>query len=255
MKTMKADSARSGIIILALMIVQFLSVPATAQYDTIAISILDSVTIKISELETCSFRFVSEFDINNSEYGLITHSETGEVFLKAPGKMFVEKKGDKGHKVFASDGSSFTLYSYDKNWYAAMKSEMNLIEFIDSVSSQFGIEFPGVDVFYPDFTDNILMTSDNLIFLGLGVVNGNECYHVAGAGEGMTFQYWISADGNYIPVKLSIVYTSLEGDPRYSLEYYDWKGNSSIDDSKFEFKVPEGAQLIRLSEVKNNSEK
>jgi hypothetical protein len=134
-------------------------------------------------------------------------------------------------------------------------TDLSMIEFIDSLSSQVGIEFPGVDVFYPDFTDNILMTSDNLIFLGLGSVNGNECYHVAASRDGMTFQYWISADGSYTPVKLSVVYTSLEGDPRYSIEYIDWKGNSAIDDSIFEFKVPEGAQLIKLSEVKNNIEK
>ncbi len=216
-----------------------------SQYDSIAVAILDSMSNEISELETCSFKYSSEFDISNSIYGLITHTEAGTVVLKGPDKMFVEKKGDKGHKQFFYNGKNYILYSFDKNQYASAPASVSLIEFIDSLSRHFGVEFPGIDVFYPDFVDNILETSDNLIYLGLGYIHDQNCYHIAGVRDDMTFQYWIN-DESYLPVKLSIVYKDKEGNPGYSIEYSDWKLNESIDDSKFEFTVPEGAQLIKL---------
>jgi hypothetical protein len=222
-----------------------------AQYDTIAIAILDSMSYKIGELESCSFKFVTENDIPNDEFGLITHGEFGKVTLKAPNRMHVDKKGDKGHKEFFSNGKSFSLYSHDKNQYATAPATMSLIEFIDSLSGYYGIEFPGTDVFYPDFVDNILATSNNLIFLGLAMIGENECYHVAGARDDMTFQIWISSDGRYLPERLTLVYILKPGNPRYSIAYSDWKLNESIDDSKFSFKIPEGAKQIKLIQSGN----
>lgn len=234
-------------VVAVLMITALSSGRTFAQYDTIAVSILDSMSLNIGELESCSFSFSSEFDIFSEQYGLITHGEIGSVTLKAGNKMLVEKKGDKGHKVFCSDGKSFTVYSYDKNQYARIPSEISLIEFIDSVSSYYGIDFPGTDVFYPDFVDNLLETSDNLVYLGLSLTGGAECYHVAGVRDDMTFQFWITSDGSYLPMKMSLVYINSTGNPRYSIMYSDWKLNNVTDDSVFSFKVPEGANKINLS--------
>ncbi|MBK8550504.1 MAG: DUF2092 domain-containing protein [Ignavibacteria bacterium] len=217
-----------------------------AQYDSIAVAILDSMSNEISELETCSFRYTSEYDIPNDEFGLITHSESGIVYMKGPDKIFVEKKGDKGHKSFFYNGKTMLLYSFDKNQYASAPATMSLIELIDSISSYYGVEFPGVDVFYPDFVDNLLETSNNLIYLGLAMVGNTECYHIAGARDDMTFQFWISPDKYSLLVKMSIVYLTKPEDPRYSIVFSDWKLDENIDDSKFEFSLPEGALLVKL---------
>lgn len=217
-----------------------------AQYDSIAVAILDSMEGKISDLETCSFRFTSDYDISNEEYGLITHTESGEVLMKGPTKMFVEKTGDKGHKQFFYDGSTYSLYSFDKNRYATAPATISLIDLIDSLSSAYGVEFPGIDVFYPDFVDNLLMTSNNLIYLGVTVIGNTECYHIAGTTDDMSYQFWVSAKEPSLPVKLSIVYTTKVFNPRYNITFYDWKLDQSIDDSIFSFSIPAGAQQIKL---------
>ena len=63
----------------------------------------------------------------------------------------MEKKGDKGHKKFFYNGETFSAYSFDKNIYATKPESMDLIDLIDSVSSYYGVEFPGTDVLYPVF--------------------------------------------------------------------------------------------------------
>ncbi|HAY32589.1 MAG TPA: hypothetical protein DCY06_00520, partial [Bacteroidetes bacterium] len=143
-----------------IVLLAFLSGRAAAQYDSIAVSILDSMSMEIGELESCSFRFFTEFDISNDEYGLITHTESGTAYMKAPDKLYIEKKGDKGHKSFYYNGNSFSIYSFDKNQYASVPVSLSIVELIDSLSSHYGVDFPGADLFYPDFTDNLLETSD-----------------------------------------------------------------------------------------------
>lgn len=231
---------------LFILFLTILSGRSYGQYDSIAVAILDSMSNEISGLETCSYRFYSEFDISNNEYGLITHSESGNVSLKGPDKMFVEKKGDKGHREFYYNGKTFFLYSHDKNKYASAPATISIIELIDSLSSYFGIEFPGADILYPDFVDNLLENSNNLVFLGLTSVGDIECNHIAGADDDKTFQIWTNSGENSLPVKLTINYITKPGNPKYSIYFKDWKLNENIDDSKFEFIVPSGAELIKL---------
>lgn len=217
-----------------------------AQYDSIAVAILDSISDRIGPLETCSFKFDSEFDISNSEYGLITHSESGTVYLKGPDKLFIEKKGDKGHKEFFYNGKTFLLYSFDKNQFASVAATMTLMELIDSVSSYYGVDFPGSDIFYPDFVDNILATSNNLVYLGLALIEDTECYHIAGATDDKTFQFWINIQSPGLPLKMSVDYITKPESPRYTIRFSDWKLDESISDTKFEFSVPAGAQQIKI---------
>ena len=216
------------------------------QYDSIAVDILDSLSDRISDLETCSFKYYSEFDKISDDYGLITHSEFGKFYLKGPDKLYIEKKGDKGHRKFFYNGNTFLLYSIDKNQFASMPAEMTLIEFIDSVSSTYGIEFPGSDVFYPDFVDNILENSDNLICLGLTMVGEEECYHIAGSAEDITFQFWVSSDGKYLPMKMMIDYILKPETPRYRIVFADWKLDEPMDDAMFEFTPPADAVKIKI---------
>lgn len=232
--------------ILTLILFTTITSKSYAQYDSIAIAILDSVSDKISLLETCSYDFDSEYDISNKEYGLITHTEIGTVYLKGPDKLSIERKGDRGHRRFFYDGKTYSLYSFDKNQYATAPATMSIIELVDSLSSYFGVEVPGIDIFYPDFVDNLLATSNNLIFLGNTVIEEKNCYHIAGATDDMTYQFWIKIDSPGLPLKMSIVYINKPEKPRYAIRFLNWKLNEDINDSTFVFSAPEGSKQIKL---------
>jgi len=237
---------KSGRVYLLILFVIAFAGKSYSQYDTVAVAILDSMSDRISKLETCSFKYYSEFDKVSEEYGLITHSEFGTFYLKGPDKLYIEKKGDRGHNKFFYNGNIFLLYSVNKNQYASLMTSMTLIEFIDSVSSYYGVEFPGVDVFYPDFVDNILENSNNLISLGLTMVGEQECYHIAGTADDMTFQFWITSDGKYLPMKMMIDYILKPQTPRYRIVYADWKLDEPLNDVMFEFTPPLDAVKIKI---------
>ncbi|MCU0373231.1 MAG: DUF2092 domain-containing protein [Ignavibacteria bacterium] len=232
-----------------LLTLSFSAIPGKSysQIDTLAVAILDSMSNNIGELETCSFRFALDYDIFSENYGMITHSDAGTIFLKGPDKILMERQGDKGHKKFFYNGKTCSLYSFDRNNYATIPAPPTIIETIDSISNAYGVEFPAADVFYPDFVDDLLDVSDRMIYLGLTMTGIIECYHVAGVTDDFTYQLWIMTEkDNYTPVKLSIVYDKKPGKPRYSALYYDWKLNPELDDAMFEFSPPAGSEEITI---------
>jgi len=234
-------------LIFALILFFSLTVKSYSQIDSLAVEILDSMSNMIGELETCTFRFSVEYDILDDNYGAITHSDAGTMYLKGPDKFLVEKKGDKGHKKVFYNGKTFSVYSFDKNNYATIPAPATIIETIDSISQAYGVEFPAADVFYPDFVDDLIEVSDKMIYLGLTMMGPKECYHIAGVTGEFTYQLWILTEkDSFIPFKLSIVYDKRPGKPRYSALFYDWKLNPELDDNMFEFTPPAGAEKITI---------
>ena len=62
----------------------------------------------------------------------------------------------------------------------------------------------------------------------------------------MTYQLWVTSDKHSLPKKMTLVYLTKPGNPKYSIIFADWKLNESIDDSKFEFTIPADARSIKL---------
>ena len=118
---------------------------------------------------------------------------------------------------------------------------------IDTVNKLYGIRIPRRRfLFTPAFVDDIIADSKTLMYLGLTTVDGKECFHIAGVGRDKTFQFWISNDAYYLPLKMVIVYTGKELNPQYEA-VMNWQVNPTLPDALFEFSAPPRAKKIRLA--------
>jgi len=221
-----------------------------SQIDSAAVVILDSMSSVVTDLESCSFTLKTEYDIYNADLGLVKHSDIAKVYLKAPDKLLVNKKGDKGHKDFYYNGKTFTYFSADNNQYAQAPAPPTIMETIDSISSYYGVEFPAADIFYPDLVDSVIANADNLSYLGLTDIDEKECFHIAGRTQEMTYQIWIASDGSFLPEKMVINYITKTANPQYEAVFQNWNLNPVLEDSMFDFIVPEGAVKIKVLKKK-----
>jgi hypothetical protein len=217
-----------------------------SQIDSAAVVILDSMSSVVTDLGSCSFTLKTEYDIYSPELGLVKHSDIANVYMKAPDKLLVNRKGDKGKKDFYYDGKTFTYYSADNNQYADMPAPPTIMETIDSISSGYGVEFPAADIFYTDLVDDILDKAVNLSFLGFTDIDEKECFHIAGRTDEITFQIWILNDGSFLPSKMAINYINQAGSPQYEGQFVNWSLNPSLQNSMFDFTVPAGATKIKI---------
>jgi hypothetical protein len=234
------------IILLSLVLIAVSSGPAFSQIDSEAVVILDSMSSVVTNLESCSFTLKTEYDIYSDRFGLIKNSDNANVYLKAPDKLFIKRKGDKGQKEFYYDGKTLTYYSKDNNQYAVLTAPPTIMETIDSVSDEYGVEFPAADIFYPDLVDTILANANNLSNLGFTDIDEKECFHIAGTNDEFTYQIWIANDGSFLPVKIAICYTTRTGNPQYEAIFKEWKINPVLDDSMFNFVIPPDSRKIKI---------
>jgi hypothetical protein len=238
------------VLLLSIVLISVSSRKASSQIDSEAVAILDTMSNVVTELESCSFTLKIQYDIYSERFGLIKNSDVSKVFLKAPDKLFITKKGDKGNKELYYDGKTLTYYSKDNHQYATVSAPPTIMETIDSVSNEFGIEFPAADIFYPDLIDSILANANNLSNLGLTEIDEKECFHIAGTNDDFTYQLWIANDGSFLPIKMAIVYTNKTANPQYEALFQNWNLNPVLEDSMFNFIVPTDARKIKI--LKNN---
>lgn len=217
--------------------------------DTVAVSILDRMSAVIGELNSCSVTIKTNYDINSKTFGLVKHSDDQQLYLHGPNKLLVKSDGDKGTHYFSYNGKTLTYYSMDKNQYGQIQSSSLLMNMIDSVNKIYGIQFPAADFFYPTFVDDILSEAKNLAFLGITKVNDKECFHIAGTAKDKTFQFWISDDAFYLPLKMVIVETSKENSPQFEATLSNWQVNPDLPDAIFEFNAPPKAKKIKMIPV------
>ncbi len=218
----------------------------TRRIDTVAVAILDKMSAIIGQLSSCSVNIRSNYDVNSKELGLIKHSDEQQLFLHGPNQLLLKSEGDQGSRDFYFDGKTLSYYSMDKNQYGQIEAPVNVIEMIDTVNKLYGIEFPGADFFYPTFVDDILSESKTVVYLGLTKVDGKECYHIAGATQDKTYQFWISDDAFSLPMKMVIIYTNKDMHPQFEATLSDWQVNPSLPDALFTFTIPHRARKVKL---------
>lgn len=223
----------------------------TQRIDSTAVFLLHRTGETLQDIKSCSFTAVTTYDVPNESLGLIKHAITDKVAIKFPDKMKVTSSGDKGNRGLWYNGKKINYYSLDNNTYAFTTAPGSVIQTIDEVSKKFGIEFPGADFFYPTFLQDLLSEQGNLIFLGKTIVDGRECFHIAGSDKTKSYQFWIGNDDLFLPVKLVIIYTTDKDRPQYEALYKDWTINTDYPDSMFEFLTPPKATKVKLAPREN----
>jgi hypothetical protein len=223
----------------------------TQRIDSTAVFLLHRAGETLQDIKSCSFTAITTYDVPNESLGLIKHAITDKVSIKFPDKMKVTSAGDKGNRGLWYNGKKLNYYSFDNNTYGFTAAPGSVIETIDEVSKKFGIEFPGADFFYPTFLQDLISEQGNLIFLGKTIVDGRECFHIAGSDKIKSYQFWIGSDDLFLPVKLVIVYTSDKDKPQYEAVYKDWTINNDYPDSLFEFTTPPKATKVKLAPREN----
>lgn len=219
----------------------------TQRIDSTAVFLLHRTSETLQDITSCSFTTVTTYDVFNEHLGLIKHALNEKVTMKFPDKMKVVSSGDKGNKGLWYNGKTLNYYSFDNNTYANTKAPGSIIETIDETSKKFGIEFPGADFFYPDFLKELSSEQGNLVFLGKTIVDGRECFHIAGSDTTKSFQFWIGNDDLFLPVKLVIIYTNDKDKPQYEAIYKDWIVNTDYPNAMFEFLTPPKASKVKLA--------
>lgn len=213
--------------------------------DTVAIAIIDKMGEVLGSLEAVSFDLNTVHDEANEAGLLERHFNSHRVFMRGPDRFTIRSQGDKGSRGYWYNGAFMTWYSYDQNNYVTLPAQGSIINAIDSVNTTFGIQFPGVDILYPSFADDLIEEFDQIQFAGIKDVEGTECLHILAENQTWNFQLWIENGAFYLPKKY-LIFKKGNAPEVNEGTFYSWDTNGALPDAIFEFTPPKNANLISI---------
>jgi len=210
------------------------------EYDTRAIESLDVMSQTIGELSACSYTLNA---LIVEEDGA-EHSTEHDVYMRGPNKMYIHSTGSRGNRSYWYDGENLSYYSFDKNAYATIEAPDDIMQTIDYVSNNYGVEFPAADFFYPDFTDDILDEFDYVLFVGDEQVDGIESTSVFLRNDTKAAQIWIDK-ASHLPLKL-VIESTTDTTKYYEATFSNFRSNPDLPDLLFDFRPPINSESTEL---------
>ena len=212
--------------------------------DTTAIMILDKMSGMFGDLSSVGFTSTVAKDVAYAEDFFIKEFGSSKVRFVGPNKFSVRVSGEKKEDLYSYNGSQVIYYSFANNIYTVADAPDNLIETIDWLYQDFGVELTTADLFYPTFSKDFAEEMDYVEFLGVTHLDGKRVFHIGAANVNATVQIWISDDGYYLPVKTVITYLDGVQSHQHETDFSDWELNNVYPESMFEFLPPPGAKQI-----------
>jgi hypothetical protein len=215
-----------------------------AQDDT-ARRYLKAMTDYVSAQTSLAVTFDSDIEVITSELQKIQFTSTSEFMLRRPDKLRAHRKGGHTEVDFAFDGTTFAVHDRRNNAFARLSAPgLSIDLLIDRLRTDFLIEAPGADLFLANAYDILNEDVLEAKYMGLGIVDGVECQHLAFRNLDTDWQLWIETGARPIPRKYVITSKTVTGAPQYTLRIKDWRTNVPADDPNFVFNPPAGATEV-----------
>lgn len=232
-------------LILSSLMTSRVSAQGDSTIDNTAVVLLDRMTALIGQLSSCSFKLSASVDKLTPSHGPVKEFQSHQVHFVGPDKMHVQTKGSNNH-AYWYNGDILMYYSLTYNHYGFIETPDNIIETIDMVNLDYGIDFPGADFFYPTFTDDLLENSEAVKYLGLVNIDGVDCHHIVAVGPEQNVQLWLTNDTFTLPYRFAFLDKTGEQSLQYEGIFSEWAINPDLPDAIFDFVVPESAKRLSI---------
>lgn len=215
-------------------------------YDTAAVMILDRMADLIGSLQSCRFQLAVANDQNSHSGELIKTFTDFDISFSGPGRVLIDARGYHGHRQLRYNGKQLAYYSFTENNYGVVPAPSRTIAMFDSLSHNYGIDFPAADFFYPRFTDDLIDHTDSIALLETVRLSDKEYFQIIAYSKDYNVQFWIENGAYCLPARFAINYKTKPGNPQYIGVFSDWQININLPPALFEFVAPPGARKIRI---------
>ena len=134
------------------------------------------------------------------------------------------------------DGKTFSLFGKNLNSYAQIDAPGTIDELADRLKAGSGAALPAADLLLTRAYEELTAGVTDAKHIGLGVIGGVECEHLAFRTPEVDWQLWVRTGDTPIPCKYVITSKTLAGSPEYTLVVTDWRTDTPAEANAFEFR-------------------
>jgi len=256
---MKPVASRSAIgrqiAVIALLFGMTLIPAAHAQsQDDGAKKLLKTMSDYVASQKNISIVYDSDIEVITAELQKIQFASSGQLQISRPDKVHASRTGGYADVEFYFDGKTFTFYGKHLNAFAQSQSVGSIDQLVDRLRGEYFVEAPGADLLLSNVYDKLIEDVIDAKHIGLGVIDGVECEHLAFRNLDVDWQVWVEVGARPIPRKYVITSKAVTGAPQYTLRIKDWKTDAATAADAFAFKPPAGAKKVEFKELANVDE-
>ena len=206
-----------------------------------ALDLLKKMSAKLASTPSFLVRTRSSSEAPGGTGQFLTFFTESVIAVKRPNKLSAEIRGDAPPFDFYFNGEKMTAYEPIHKLYATTDAPKTLDELPSFAAKTAGILLPFEDVIYSDPYTILTQDMTSAFYAGFSVIHGVRCEHVALAAPGIEGQIWIDAKTD-LPCLIAGTLLNVQGAPRFTVEFYDWKLKPELPDKLFTFAKPKGAE-------------
>ena len=211
-----------------------------------AAKILKAMSDYTAAQKSISATFDSDIEIITPDLQKIQFTSSGQMKLNRPDKLRIRRTGGYADVELVYDGKMLSLYGNNAKSYVQTDAAGTVDEVINTLQTHTGAAMPGTDLLLANSYDELMANVIDAEHVGLGVVDGVECEHLAFRGTDVDWQIWIETGARAVPRKYVITSKTVAGAPQYTLRIKEWKTDAIADADAFAFKPPADATKISL---------
>ena len=236
--------------IMALLLAGGLLCAAPAQADPASAKrIVKAMSDYMASQNNLSGEFDAELDVITPQLEKIQFSASGSVLLSRPDKVRLIRKGGYTEMELLSDGQSVTIINLGDGSYSQLNSPGTVDSMIDLLRTTYGIDMPGADLLLTNSYDELMAGVIEAKHIGVGVIDGVECEHLAFRNADTDWQLWVRSGGRPLPCKYVIASKTVAAAPDYTIRFRNWSVGKSASASAFNFAPRKGARRVEFNQL------
>ena len=220
--------------------------------DPEARQILREMSDYLSAIEQFTFQGAVTIDTVLFSGQKIQNNGTIDASIKRPDRFYIARKSDLIDQAFYYDGKILTLFGKKVNFYASVDALPTIEKTIDKAIEEVGLIAPGADIIYHNSYDILMENVLSGFYVGVSIIQGVECHHLAFRNRDVDWQIWIENDDTPLPCKYLITSKWTRSEPQFSVVFFDWDIAAKLKNEQFIFTPPEDSEKIEFISIEVN---
>lgn len=217
--------------------------------DSEALEILKQMNDYLLTQQIFSFQAFGNEEVVLDDGQKIMSSREIRFQMARPNKFHTKITNGENEIEMFNDGSSFTLFRKDLNFFATTNTPPALPEVFTKLEKKLNIQIDALDILRNDSYNFLLPSINSGFVVGDALVNGVLCTQLAFRLTDTDMQIWITKGQQPLPMKYVVTSRWITGAPQYTITFVDWTSQDESDNTVFVFKAPKNAKEIPFAGV------
>ena len=180
---------------------------------------------------------------------------TRQTTMRRPDRLYFKTSGDLENEGFY-DGVGLTFVIHKDKLYGQARMPETLDRALDAINERYDVRLPVADFLYSSPSKALLTDTTTGGWVGQESLGGKSCDHLAFKDQGVSWELWVAATGDPLPVRGTAAFPQGKRVKGADLTFSNWNLSPQIDATLFDPKVPsdyEGIAIIQRAAVLANA--